>query len=192
MYPERIVFIWVFITKKVPLAHGVIIYWMGYLAHLKYMRRMHLTSMYGLMWDIDTKTVETRRKVSFFMKQIVEINFLPISGSMSHIKKIPSTPSIYLVSIFGIVVSPIGRMVSKCAPHAVSSCSQRTWNLYPGYSMEVPVLKYDDILFQPRTDVEFWIHECNESWIPEHQSVRRVCTTDGSGTDLGVMTYHVE
>jgi hypothetical protein len=40
------------------------------------------------MRDIDTKTVETRRKVNFFMENIIEINFLPISRSMSFIQTI--------------------------------------------------------------------------------------------------------
>ncbi len=39
------------------------------------------------MKDINTKTVESCRKVSFFIKKIVEINFLPIFGSMSNNQK---------------------------------------------------------------------------------------------------------
>jgi hypothetical protein len=43
-----------------------------------------------------------------------------------------------------------------------------------------------------REDVEIWVRDCEESWITESRSVRRVCMTDAEKSELGAMTYSVE
>jgi hypothetical protein len=76
-----------------------------YLARLKYIRITYSTSRQRLLWDIGTKTVENRPKVTFYMKKTIEINFLPICGSMSH-NKLNLHINLPSVGTNRIVVSP--------------------------------------------------------------------------------------
>jgi hypothetical protein len=72
---------------------------------------------------MDSKMDKTSRKVNFYTKQIVEINFLPILGSMSDAFYIIDLPSLDTVRI---VLSPAEAVASQHAPHADTTGSQRS------------------------------------------------------------------